>query len=62
MKIITITNYKSKYFPYMATWKSGKVIHSDVYVRKEYAIKDMKARFKDCKIIDKTVENENDVV
>ncbi len=59
MKVITIENYKSKYFPIIATWKSGKTIHSDVFVRKEYAIQHMRERFKDCKIIDKTEEKEN---
>lgn len=54
MKTVTIENYKSKHFPIIATWKSGKVEHSDVFVRKEYAIQHMKARFKDCVIIDKT--------
>jgi hypothetical protein len=62
MKTVVIENYKSKYFPYIATWKSGKVIHSDVFVRKEYAIEHMRARFRDCKIIDKTVEKESEVV
>lgn len=54
MKVITIENYKSKHFPIIARWKSGTVEHSDVFVRKEYAIEHMKARFKGCKIIDKT--------
>ena len=61
MKRITIENYKSKHFPIIARWKSGKVEHSDVFVRKEYAIEHMKARFKDCEIIDKTIEKENAV-
>ena len=59
MKQIVIENYKSKHFPYIARWKSGKVEHWDVFVRKEYAIEHMKARFKDCKIIDKTIDKEN---
>ena len=62
MKTITIENYKSKHFPFIATWKSGKTIHSDVFVRKEYAIEHMKARFKGCKIIDKTADKESEVV
>ena len=61
MKVITIENYKSKHFPIIATWKSGKTIHSDVFVRKEFAIQHMKERFKDCKIIDKTIDKENAV-
>lgn len=61
MKRITIENYKSKHFPIIARWKSGTVEHSDVFVRKEYAIQHMKARFKDCVIIDKTEEKENAV-
>lgn len=62
MKVITIENYKSKHFPIIATWKSGKTIHSDVFVRKEYAIQHMRERFKDCKIIDKTEGKESEVI
>lgn len=58
---ITIENYKSKYFPYIAKWKCGSVEHSDVFVRKEYAIEHMKARFKSANIVDKTIENEEKV-
>lgn len=61
MKRVTIENYKSKHFPIIARWKSGKVEHSDVFVRKEYAIQHMKERFKNCEIIDKTEEKENAV-
>lgn len=61
MKRITIENYKSKHFPYIARWKSGKVENSDVFVRKEYAIQHMKERFKNCEIIDKTTDKENAV-
>lgn len=61
MKTVTIENYKSKHFPIIARWKSGSVEHSDVFVRKEYAIQHMKARFKDCKIIDKTEGKESEV-
>lgn len=56
---ITIENYNSKYFPYIAKWKVGKVTHSDVFVRKEYAIEHMKARFRDASIVDKTIANED---
>lgn len=62
MKKITIENYKSKHFPIIARWKSGKVEHSDVFVRKEYAIQHMKARFKDCVIIDKTTDKESEAM
>lgn len=62
MKTVTIENYPSKHFPIIARWKSGSVEKSDVFVRKEYAIQHMKAKFKDVKIVDKTVEKENAVV
>ena len=61
MKRVVIENYNSKHFPIIARWKSGKVEHSDVFVRKEYAIEHMKARFKNCEIIDKTTEKEKAV-
>lgn len=57
---ITIENYNSKYFPYIARWKVGKVTHSDVFVRKEYAIEHMKARFRNASIVDKTIANEDE--
>lgn len=62
MKRITIENYKSKHFPIIARWKSGTVEHSAVFVRKEYAIQHMRERFKDCKIIDKTMDKEGEVM
>lgn len=54
---ITIENYNSKYFPYIARWKTNGATYSDVFVRKEYAIEHMKARFKNAKIVDKTIAN-----
>lgn len=59
---ITIENYNSKYFPYIAKWTIGKVTHSDVFVRKEYAIQNMRARFKYAKIVDKTCSQDGEEV
>ena len=62
MKIITIENYKSKRFPFIAVYRCGKTVKEEVFVRKEFAIERMKARYKKCKIIDKTDGLEKEVV